>query len=226
MTIDRETLMAYADGECDALTARRVERAIAADPELAAKVEAHRALRTRLNAAFAPIAQAPVPPRLSEPLRSNVVDFPGRARRRFPAAWAGAVAASLVMGLLIGRGSTPNGPVGASPGGLVAAGTLARALDTQAGGDGAIGGVRMLASFKGQDGRYCRVFAGSATDGIACREGDAWTLRRTASGRVEAGTYRQAGSADAALLAEAQDMMGDQPLDEAGEKHAIANKWR
>ena len=32
MTIDPETLMAYADGELDPLTARRVEKAIAADP--------------------------------------------------------------------------------------------------------------------------------------------------------------------------------------------------
>lgn len=226
MTIDRETLMAYADGECDALTARRVERAIAADPALAAEVEAQRALRARIAAAFAPVAEAPVPPRLSAPLASNVVPFPQRPKRRLPAAWASAVAASLVVGLLLGRGIAPGGSVEAGPGGLVARGTLARALDTQPGGDAPVGGVRMLASFRAEGGGYCRVFAGSATSGIACREDDGWSLRRTASGRAEAGTYRQAGSADAALLAAAQDMMAGDPLDAKGEAQAIARGWK
>lgn len=226
MTIDRETLMAYADGECDPLTARRVERAIAADPALAAEVEAQRALRARIGAAFAPIAAAPVPPRIAELAASNIVAFPARPKRRFPVGWAGAAAASLVLGLLIGRGIAPGGPIEVGPDGLVARGTLARALDTQAGSDGAASGIRMLASFKAADGGYCRVFAGSATSGIACRDGDAWTLRRTASGRAEAGAYRQAGSADAGLMAAAQDMMAGQPLDGAGEAAAIRQGWR
>ena len=61
MTIDRETLMAYADGELDLLAARRVEQAIAADPSLAEQVERHRALTASLRAAFSVVGQAPVP---------------------------------------------------------------------------------------------------------------------------------------------------------------------
>ncbi|PCD03961.1 anti-sigma factor [Sphingomonas spermidinifaciens] len=226
MTIDRETLMAYADGECDPLTARRVEKAIAADPALAAEVEAQRALRARIAAAFAPIEAEPVPPRIAAPLASNVVALPRPAKRRLPAGWIGAVAASLVLGLAVGQGLSPGGPVAAGPSGLVARGELARALDTQPGSEGAAGGIRMLASFRAQDNRYCRVFAGSATSGIACREGDGWTLPRTASGHAEAGAYRQAGSADAALLAEAQEMMAGEPLDRAGEAAAIERGWK
>ena len=99
MSIDPETLMAYADGECDPLSARRVEKAMAADPAITAEVEAHRALRMQLSNAFAPVADEPIPARIAAPLTSNVVAFPGRPRRRFSAAWAGAVAASLVIGL-------------------------------------------------------------------------------------------------------------------------------
>jgi anti-sigma factor RsiW len=61
MTVDTETLIAYIDGELDAVTAKRVERAIEADPALRAEMEQHRALTQSLHGAFAPIAQAPVP---------------------------------------------------------------------------------------------------------------------------------------------------------------------
>ena len=45
MTIEPELLMAYADDALDPLTAKRVERAIAADPALAEEVARHRRLR-------------------------------------------------------------------------------------------------------------------------------------------------------------------------------------
>ena len=73
MTPDDEMLMAYADGELDPLAAKRVEREIAANPELAATIEAHRALRRRLGAAFAPVLDAPVPDRLAALLETNVI---------------------------------------------------------------------------------------------------------------------------------------------------------
>lgn len=226
MTIDPETLMAYADGECDPLTTARVERAIAADPELAAQVAAHRTLGARLTSAFAPVAEEPVPARLAAPLATNVVAFPRRAPRRFRAGWAGAIAASLVVGLMLGRGTAPVGPIAAGPGGLVARATLASALDSQLGSQGVQNGVRMVASFKARDGAYCRVFDGRATSGIACRDDGGWSLRQTVSGHAETGAYRQAGSADVALLAQAQDMMAGAPLDQAGEAAAAAKGWR
>ena len=226
MIIDPETLMAYADGECDPLTARRVEHAIAADPALAAEVEAHRALRAQLGGAFAPVADEPIPARISAPLASNVVAFPHRPRRRFPTVWAGAVAASLVVGLVLGRGLMPERPAAVGSAGLVAGGALARALDTQLGSDGARQGVRMLASFRAQDGALCRVFTATTTSGIACRDGNSWALRRTISGVTETGTYRQASSPTASLMADAQDLMAGDPLDAAAERKAVAQGWR
>lgn len=235
MTIDPdmppETLMAFVDGELDPLTAKGVERAIAANPALAEQVAAQRALRTRLSAAFAPIAEEPVPDALAARLRDNVVTLARPAPRRVVSRWreAAALAACLTLGVLLGqnwRGA--GGPVAARDGGLYASGPLAAALDTQLAATQGSAPVRMLASFRATSGEYCRVFAGSVTDGIACRDPRGWALRQTRSAPAAGGQgdYRQAGSSDPALLAAAQDMMAGDPLDAAGEARAKAAGWR
>lgn len=61
MTISEETLMAYADGELEPEQRAQVEAALAADPDLAKRVDQHRALRTKLHAAFDPILMESVP---------------------------------------------------------------------------------------------------------------------------------------------------------------------
>ena len=227
MTIDAETLMAYADGELDPLTAKRVERAIAADPTLADEVAQHRALRERLSAGFAPVAEAPVPDRLTSLLSRTVVPMPtpvpAKPRSRWQA--ASALAACLLVGVFVGHQWQDVGPVAARDGRLYAAGDLSRALDTQlAAIDGA---VRVPVSFRERSGAYCRVFTSTTTDGIACRDGSGWALRQTRTGSGEAGTdYRQAGSGEAALMAEAQAMMAGDPLDAAAERTARERGWR
>ncbi len=230
MTIEPELLMAYADDALDPLTAKRVERAVAADPALAEEVARHRRLRAKLGAAYAPIMDDPVPDRLAAMLTSNVVQMPRRQPRssRVSAVWrsAAAMAACLVVGVLVGRGVQLEGPVTATDHGLYAAGSLAKALDDQASGTG--GPVRIAVSFRAQDNGFCRVFQSAEADGIACRDPKGWALRRTMPGSTPgAGTgYVQAGSSDAELMAAAQNMMADMPLDAAGEKKAIASHWR
>lgn len=230
MSIDPEMLMAYADGELSPLEAKRVERAIATDPALAEEVARHRALRARLSGHFAPVTEEPVPDRLAALLRSNsnVVALPVRKpARRIPGwtRWGGAVAASLVLGLFIGQGLQPQGVVRTKGGQLYAAGTLAGALDTQlASNRGAVG---VPISFRDAKGSYCRVFTSSATDGIACRDSQGWALRQTKAGSSAAKTdYAQAGSADPALMAAAQEMMAGDPLDAAAEAKAKASGWK
>ncbi len=120
----------------------------------------------------------------------------------------------------------PERPAAVGSAGLVAGGALARALDTQLGSDGARQGVRMLASFRAQDGALCRVFTATTTSGIACRDGNSWALRRTISGVTETGTYRQASSPTASLMADAQDLMAGDPLDAAAERKAVAQGGR
>ena len=45
-------------------------------------------------------------------------------------------------------------------------------------------------------------------------------------GPAQTGAYRQAGSAEASLMAAAQDLMAGDPLDAAQEKAAQAKDWR
>ena len=83
MTFSDQTLSAYADGELDAATGAALEAAMATDPELARRVERQRALRARVQDAFAPVLAEPVPERLLARLRSApaVERGPGRAGR-------------------------------------------------------------------------------------------------------------------------------------------------
>src|SRR5579862_1257434 len=91
MTFNEETLIAYADGELDAATRAALEAAAASDPQLAARIARHRALRARLQEAFAPVLAEPVPERLLASTRgeaprqgaSNVVRLEPRARPRW-----------------------------------------------------------------------------------------------------------------------------------------------
>src|SRR3546814_19332889 len=117
-----EMLVAFADGELDPEVHGHVGRAIAADPELGRKVEAHRRLRQTLTHHFGPIADEPVPAHLKALLTgqdlaapATVVSLAGvRARRVEEAAakrrWrpgggiAAAMAASLGSGYRKGGG--------------------------------------------------------------------------------------------------------------------------
>lgn len=226
MTIEPEMLMAYADGELDPLSAKRVERAIESDPVLAAEVGRHRALRDRIAGSFAPVADEPVPEHLAALLRSNVVEMPKSKPRMLMARWREgvALAACLVLGVAIGVG-TSRGPVSAGKTGLYASGSLASALDDQLSGDE--GSVRVAVSFRDKAGANCRVFSSAVADGIACRDATGWALRRTQQGSVSAGgEYAQAGSADPDLMSAAQDMMAGDPLDAKGEQAARGAGWR
>ncbi|KQV79740.1 hypothetical protein ASD15_17035 [Massilia sp. Root351] len=109
MSFSDETLMAYADGELDEPARTEVERAMRGDPALAARVAQHQAMRSDVFAAFAPIADEPLPPALLATAMPDKVSDLGAARaarsqpqRRW--AWQewGAIAASLSVGVLVG----------------------------------------------------------------------------------------------------------------------------
>jgi hypothetical protein len=71
--ITEELLMAYADGELDgaehAADRARIEAAMRADPDVARRIESHRALRRQLGATFDPVLDEPVPDRLIAAVR-------------------------------------------------------------------------------------------------------------------------------------------------------------
>jgi hypothetical protein len=222
MTFYDETLMAFADGELDPITAKRVEKAIADDSAAAERVAVHRSLRQKMAAAY-PLDIRPDP--LAAMIKSNtVVAMPVDTRPSRPR-WlqVAALAACLVAGVALGT-RWQSGQVKSRGGVLVASGALAGALETQLASTA--GDPRMLVSFRNKKGDYCRAFAGQAFDGIACKNHGGWQLIRTESGSSRDGAaYRQAGSGDGALMGEAQNLMAGDPLSAAEEQGARLTKW-
>lgn len=233
MSIDPEMLMAYVDGELDPIAAKRVERAAEADATLAEEIARHRRVRARLRSAFDPLAATPPLEPLAEMLRASgkVTDIAAvRAERGRPLLrWlpaGGAVAAALALGLVIGRGLPRAEPFAMHDGMLVAHGEAAKALDTQLAAQQAGSNIRIIVTFRRSDGEYCRAFEAGAQAAIACRDEGGWQVQSLrAAGESAATEYRQAGSASAALMAEAQDMMAGEPLDARGERAAIDARW-
>jgi hypothetical protein len=112
--------------------------------------------------------------------------------------------------------------------GRYAGGELAGALDRQAAMSAPAGApARVLLSFRDRDGQFCRAFDGSVGGGIACRDSHGWRLHPlpAAAGGQHA-EYRQAGSADATIMAAAQAMASGPALDAAQEAAAMQRGWR
>jgi hypothetical protein len=227
MIVTPEELAAFADGELDTARAAEVAAAVAADPALEAQVKAHRALKARLGAHFAPIMEAPVPERLASLLRpepAQVVDFAAarekRERARTLPRWSWivgpALAASLALAVFVPRG------------GSYIEGPLAVALENQlVANQAADAETRILLSFRTGEGNYCRAFTAADQSGIACREEGGWALAENLQTAVrQAGEYRQAGSDVSQLMEHAQAMAAGPALDPAQEQAAKARGWR
>ena len=245
-----EVLMAYADGELDEVTRRAVEDAMRKDAALARRVAQHKAMRNDVFAAFAPVAEEAVPPRLAQPLRqATVVSLDSvRARREAEQqaarkasrgrrlSWPewGALAAMLMVGVMAGhygvgmlpidRGET----VASRDGVLLAQGRLATALDQQLAGSG--GPVRIGTSFLAQDNSYCRSFTtAQEMSGLACKQGGAWRVQLAvqSQGKSQQGEYRQAAADMPTQVLDAIDQrIAGQALDAKAEQEAVQRKWQ
>jgi hypothetical protein len=233
--VSRDELAAYADGELTGEAARKVEAALAADPALLRDLERHRALKAQLAAQ-----------QIGESLRyrlfgnraemrgaqevpaDNVVGLAEareriEAKRRLPRwSWiAGpALAASLALVVLLPRGDS-NRPDYADV-------QLAGLLDDRLVAEQVPGSdIRVLLSFRNDQGSYCRAFSGGTGGGIACRDTWGWKLEALGKGSSESRTdYRMAGASDAAILARAQAIAVGPALDAEEEAAARARGWR
>ncbi|NWK95541.1 anti-sigma factor [Sphingobium lactosutens] len=226
--IDEAMLIALVDGELDEVNRRRVERVVADDPALAERLEMHRSLRARLTGHYALVAEEPVPDRLRALLEESetVVPIARPAPRWRNWAMGGAIAASLVLGLGIGRMSGGDaGPIGMRNGVMVAQGPLAKALDTQLASAQQGAAIRIGLSFQRKGGGWCRSFDG-AVAGVACRHGEGWQVQQALPGMWPGTEYRQASSADARVMATVDALIEGAPADAAGEKAAQAGGWR
>lgn len=234
MVIDDEMLMAFVDGELDEIGRARVERALAEDPDLRARLDTQQRLRARLAAHYGPVAEEQVPERFRAMLESNVVAFPAAAPRAARPLWQTltALAATLVLGLAVGRtllAPVPAaGPFAVEGGAMVARGALAEALETQlASAQPRDAATRIGVTFVRNDGRACRTFDSRPAAGIACRSDNGWQVVMTAAGSGAQGAdYRQAGSENLLVQQTAQEMMAGEPYDDAAERRARDSGWR
>jgi hypothetical protein len=252
MPISDETLMAFADGELDGPARAEVELALRADPELEKRVAEHRALRQRIERAYAAELSEPVPERLlsaarrtPDVSRTNVVNLQDArnaiardaARVRPPNTWwrpLGSIAASLIIGFGLGyAGWHRSSPLTRNAGGaLVASGQLAQALSHQLAADQSpSSGVQIGISFVAKSGDYCRTFSlpGAVSPaGVACHHGPEWQIQMlTQSGAGDlSGAYRTAasGMSPAILKAVAEQIAGE-PLDQSAEAAARNKDW-
>jgi hypothetical protein len=223
MSARLDRIMAYVDGELDAAHRKAFEAEMAGDPSLAAEVAAHRDLRGRLADAYGPVADEPVPLRLT--LAAEAAnDAPPR---RLNLAWAG-MAACLVVGVLAGRYALAPKPAVGVGTELAARSGLARALEGQLAQQP--GTVRIGLTFRGRDGRYCRTFQSRRHQlaGLACRADDSWRVR-TATRWAPNGSpdYRTAASdTPPEVLAAVDQALSGEVLDAAQERAARDRGWR
>lgn len=246
MKFSDEVLMAYAQGRLEQDIRMELERAMRADPLLAARVARYRAQRAHAGGGGAPLLDDK--PRRSaqraqvvqlETVRAARAQFqpPPEPRRRWQWQRVAALVASLVVGAFTGvffgyRALHSPAAVGLADvreGGLVAQGLLSMALSQQLASTPAVEGqVRIGISFLTKDGSYCRSFAVGASAGLACRNGEFWTIPVLAeSAPGEAGSYRQAGSdMPQAVLEAVEQRIDGAALDSAGEQAARQRDWR
>lgn len=238
--IDDETLMRWSDGELPPAEAARLEQALRADPDLAARAGALRRLRAAAREAF-PIAADPRDRDLARLIAAGAPapvsplaaarDWLGSALApRRVAAWAALAAATFMGGVLVGtlwRGEA-GGPV--APDGRLRQAGLVHVLDTRLAGEGADAEGRSVGlSFRDQEGRWCRTFQvrSDGLAGLACRREDGWALQVLAPLAPPGGEVRTAGSDTPAVILDAVDaaIAGD-AADAAAETAARDRGWR
>lgn len=229
---EEEKFFAWLDGELEPEAAAEMEAKVASDPALSRMADKHRAFGQQLRGAFRPIAEAPVPGRLSAALGPSavVVDLPAAKRKRAVGSlpqWA-AMAATLAVGIVVGTMLPSEGgkPVSVEGGKLYAAASLDQALDTQLasapGGD-----VRIGLTFRDRAGHVCRTFTQSGSSGLACRDGDRWQMRGLfAAPEGQGGDYRMAAGMDPNLAALVDSTIAGEPFGAATEMAAKDIGWR
>ncbi|MFG6432756.1 hypothetical protein [Roseateles sp. LYH14W] len=190
-----------------------------------------KAERRRLSAAFDGVLSEPVPDRLTALLAEpvpQVVDLGAmRAQRRGMSNWAawGGMAATLVLGTLIGTRLAPPGMDEA--GRVLVTGDIDEALNRHL-ASFSPDAVNVQVSFKAKDGRYCRTFSTDASAGLACRQPDgAWVLKHLAALPASGGAMRQAASSlPASVLAAVDETIAGEALNAAQEQAARDAGWK
>jgi len=244
MKFSDELLLAFVNGELAEAERAAVERAIRADPAIAARVAQHRARRSRVYGVVAGGRDGGGHANAAgHHGGAKVVQLDSiRAARLGPLAtpppapqWTrrhvGALAAALLIGALAGaagwhglQGDTTLAALG-SGGALVARGGLAEALSAQLASPGPSGRIRIGISFLSKDGRYCRSFVMDTTAGLACRDGSQWKMPVLVQGAAGA-AWMDGTVLPTAVSAAIAARIDGTPLSSAAERTVQARGWR
>jgi hypothetical protein len=240
-SIDRDTLMAFIDGELNEERAAEVEAALTADPALRASLLEMQDTDNLLRAAITPSLE--VPERLARLLEpkpaSNVAPLkPERAAKWWIPAGA-AVAATLAI-WFAGSSVMPAQTAGwlrNTEGGVAITGAVEVAARTAPSGElvraGSLG-IRPVVSFVANDGRSCRELhvrdRDTAARIIGCRDlnDDEWRVEALASTPAQdfPDTYQTAAAPRNPVIDAAFARIGVKSTMGANEENAaIARKW-
>jgi hypothetical protein len=252
-------LAAFLDGSLeDEGLIDAIEAAINADPALAERAEALAAgddLAPLVRDAFAPLLDAPVPERLTAalaPQPAEVIDLvaaravqpralPTPANDTGRSAWRwpqfGAMAASLVLGLVIGGPLLKGGGSADAPQGgelVLASADLDAMLNAAPSGQrtdlAALGEGEVVLTFRNADGQLCRQFllekSGATSDALACATGGgSWQVEAFGRRPAPAGEMKLAGGdAAPAVVAAVDAMIDSDPLVGADEMAELGKK--
>lgn len=247
MKFSDDLLIAYIQGELAEPARAAVERAMRADPVLAARIAQHRrgAARSHIFSVSANghheggPAQRHLPPTGAKVVHLDAIR-PGRPAPPPPQParpgwnlrhWL-AVGAALVAGL--GGGALGWQQLHPSPGlvmlvatdgALVARGRLVDALGDQLATPGpAESGVRIGVTFVSKDGSYCRSFVVETSAGLACRGNGRWTIPVLAQAPSGA-AYLDGSVLPPAVQAAIDARIVGAALDPAAERAAQQRGW-
>jgi hypothetical protein len=239
MTLSKESLSAFVDGELEPQDIARIAALVEQDPTLKSFVDEQDQLRHELRAAFSGVMDEPIPDRLLVAAASAPVSLRVRAKEWLGAGALGSAlrfgvpAAAMALGVLIGVGverAPSNGSdFGTSPSGQVAArADLADALEHKLASDQ--GTTQIGVTFHDKSGSTCRTFSmnSGSTDGLACRHDGEWQVGALVSGqRAQSTGYSLAGSEMPGAIRDAiaARISGD-PLDAAAERAARDSGWK
>jgi hypothetical protein len=234
---DHELLSQYLDGELGASQVLQLERRLAAEPSLQARLERMEALNNKLISALNTEEAERVPAAIKGMLQQEtgkVVAFPGRKET----AWGFAVAASLLAasGLLFFEQSAP----GTDPHAM-ADNLLAQALEhTPSRGEGwdllADGRqLRPVLSFHSEAQGWCREYRvieqGAHARGVACKGEHSWVTKALSpqlpSVADSANDYRPAGADQANQVDDFVTSHADKiALSASEEARKISTGWK
>lgn len=249
LVITDELLMAFADGELENGLARQVEIAIAGNPALASRLEVFRLTGRALGPHFDAVLEAQPPAAMLQAIRSapmtRLAQAPGKVSfgdslrnvlQGFgfgPSPWPtlATLAAGIVIGVVAMQTGGPGGTalVAEQNGKLIAAGQLAQTLESKTMRESLDGGIRVMATFKDETGRWCRLYQGSEHSGLACRQQTPqWQILAAGEGVAgSADTYGTAAGGGAKAVDDLiETMMGPEgALDAEADASLVKGGW-